>query len=282
LPWYRYHDAGAVMFRKTGAIGRIITLAIAVFVTIAPFYWIFVLSTQDPASSFGEPRFFYHPSFSAFKTVWSDRDFLAATRMSVITGALTVLISLAVSIPAAYILVKRKVRKRSGLLSWLFIAYLFPDFIIALPLYSVLQNMGLYDTSIGLALAYQGFMAPLAMWLLMAFFKAVPDEIGQAAKIDGCSEWATLRRIYLPVVRSGVATVAILVAINVWNEVTIALALTSSNPTLPIVVSSYKGYAALRWDQLSAAILLSVIPVLIFAAFAQKQIVRGLTEGAFN
>ena len=270
------------MLRRTGALGRAITVAIAIFVTVAPFYWIFVLSTQDPASSFGEPRFFYHPIFSAFKTVWLDRDFIAATRMSVITGLLTVLISLAVSIPAAYILVKRKVKRRSGILSWLFIAYLFPDFIIALPLYSVLQNMGLYDTSLGLALAYQGFMAPLAMWLLMAFFTAIPDELGQAAKIDGCSEWATLRRIYLPLVRPGVATVAILVAINVWNEVTIALALTSSNPTLPIVVSSYKGYAALRWDQLSAAVLLSVIPVLIFSTLAQKQIVKGLTEGIFN
>ncbi len=270
------------MFKFISPFAKVIAIAGALIATIAPLYWIFILSTQDPAASFGQPKFFYHPNFSAFSTVWSDRDFIAATRMSIATGLFTVSIALLVTIPAAYILTKRQVRRKSGLLGWFFVAYLFPDFIIALPLYSVLQNMGLYDTAIGLALAYQGFMAPLSMWLLMAFFKTIPEELGQAAKIDGCSEWVTLRRIYLPLIRPGVATVAILVAINVWNEVTISLALTSSNPTVPIVVSAYKGYAALRWDQLSAAILLSVIPVLIFSTLAQKQIVRGLTEGVFN
>ena len=273
--------AGA-MFNFISPFAKGIAIAGALIATIEPLYWIFILSTQDPAASFGRPKFFYYPNFSSFSTVWSDRDFIAATRMSIVTGLLTVSIALLVTIPAAYILTKRQVRRKSGLLGWFFVAYLFPDFIIALPLYSVLQNMGLYDTAIGLALAYQGFMAPLSMWLFMAFFKTIPEELGQAAKIDGCSEWVTLRRIYLPLIRPGVATVAILVAINVWNEVTISLALTSSNPTVPIVVSAYKGYAALRWDQLSAAILLSVIPVLIFSTLAQKQIVKGLTEGVFN
>lgn len=270
------------MRRRSLPLAKAIAVAFALLATVAPLYWIFILSTQDPAASFGKPKFFYRPDFSAFSLVWSDRDFIAATRMSIATGFLTVAISLIVTIPAAYILTKRQVRRKSGLLGWFFVAYLFPDFIIALPLYSVLQNVGLYDTAFGLALAYQGFMAPMSMWLLMAFFKTIPEELGHAAKIDGCSEWATLRRIYLPLIRPGVATVAILVAINVWNEVTISLALTSANPTVPIMVSTYKGYAALRWDQLSAAILLSVIPVLIFSTLAQKQIVRGLTEGSFN
>ena len=273
---------GDDMRRRSLPLAKAIAVAFALLATVAPLYWIFILSTQDPAASFGKPKFFYRPDFSAFSLVWSDRDFIAATRMSIATGFLTVAISLIVTIPAAYILTKRQVRRKSGLLGWFFVAYLFPDFIIALPLYSVLQNVGLYDTAFGLALAYQGFMAPMSMWLLMAFFKTIPEELGHAAKIDGCSEWATLRRIYLPLIRPGVATVAILVAINVWNEVTISLALTSANPTVPIMVSTYKGYAALRWDQLSAAILLSVIPVLIFSTLAQKQIVRGLTEGSFN
>lgn len=251
----------------------------ALILTLFPLYWAFVLATQNPVDSFGAPKIFYVPDFGAFGKVWADRGFVAAILMSLATTAITVTLVLVVVVPAAYILVNRRVRARTGLLGWLFIAYLFPDFLIAIPMYSVLQNVGLYDTALGLALAYQGFMTPLAMWLLIAFFRAVPEELAQAAKIDGCSAWTTLRVICLPLVMPGIATVAILVAVNIWNEVTIALALTSANPTLPIVVASYKGYAAVQWDQLAAAILLSLIPVVAFAVFAQRHIVRGLTAG---
>ncbi|MDR1392918.1 MAG: carbohydrate ABC transporter permease [Bifidobacteriaceae bacterium] len=264
---------------RAGAVARWALLIAAIAAVAFPIYWAFALATQDPVDSFGSPRFFYIPKFDSFATVWSDRGFIRATLMSLATVSLTVALCLAITVPAAYILTRRRVRAQTGLIGWLFVAYLFPDFLIAIPLYAVLQSMRLYDSAPGLALAYQGFMAPLAMWLLLAFFRGVPEELAQAATLDGCSTWATLRRIYLPLTGPGIATVAILVAINVWNEVTVALALTSSNPTLPILVASYKGYAALKWDQLAAASLLSIVPVLIFAVFAQRHIVRGLTAG---
>jgi len=265
--------------RRIGGILRWVFLGLAVVAVLFPLYWTFALATQDPVDSFGTPQFLFVPRFDAFVTVWGDQGFISAALMSLTTTVLTVGLTLAITIPAAYILTRRRVRAQVGLIAWLFVAYLFPDFLIAIPLYAVLQNIGLYDSALGLALAYQGFMAPLAMWLLLAFFRSVPEELAQAATLDGCSAWQTLRRVYLPIVMPGVATVAILVSIQVWNEVTIALALTSSNPTIPIVVASYKGYAALKWDQLAAASLLSMLPVVIFAMFAQRQIVRGLTAG---
>lgn len=247
--------------------------------TVFPLYWTFVLATRDPVDSFGAPQFVFVPEFSAFATVWADQEFVAAALMSVRVAALTVVISLLVAVPAAYILVRRRVRLRVGLLTWLLVAYLLPDFLVAIPFYAIFQNVGLYDSALGLALAYQVFMAPLAVALLVAFFREVPTELAEAAVLDGCTDWATLRHVHLPIVRAGVATVAILIAINVWNEVTIALALTSAHPTIPIAVASYKGYAALKWDQLGAASLLSMVPVIVFAVFAQRHIVRGLTAG---
>lgn len=267
------------MRKYSGSTARWLWTALALVLTLFPVYWTFVLATQDPVDSFGSPKLIYLPDFSAFAEVWADQGFISAVLMSLATATITVVLALVVVVPAAYILATRRVRAQTGLLGWLFIAYLFPDFLIAIPLYSVLQNIGIYDTALGLALAYQGLMTPLAMWLLLAFFRSIPEELAQAAKLDGCSAWSTLRHIYLPLVMPGIATVAILIAVNVWNEVTIALALTSSNPTLPIVVASYKGYAALQWDQLAAATLLSMIPVVIFAVFAQRHIVRGLTAG---
>ncbi|CAN5257013.1 carbohydrate ABC transporter permease [soil metagenome] len=267
------------MARRAGSLAKWIYLAIALIVTIFPLYWVFCIATQDPVKSFGVPRFFFVPDFSAFAVVWNDQGFGPAALMSASTVAITLALTLAVTVPAAYILTRRKVRSSTGLLGWLFVAYLFPDFLVAIPLYSVLQSLGLYDTAPGLAIAYQAATIPLAMWLLLAFFRTVPVELAEAATLDGCSSWMTLRHVYLPLLVPGIATTSIIIAVNVWNEVTIALALTSSHPTIPILASSYKGYAAVHWDQVGAASLLSALPVLLFAVFAQRYIVRGLTAG---
>ncbi len=267
------------MVNRAGRVAKWVYLGIAIVVTLFPLYWIFCIATQDPVKSFGTPTFLFVPDFSAFAVVWSDQGFAQAALMSAATVALTLALTLAVTVPAAYILTRRRIRARTGLLGWLFVAYLFPDFLVAIPLYSVLQSIGLYDSAPGLAIAYQSATIPLAMWLLLAFFQTIPIELSEAATLDGCTSWMTLRHVYFPLVVPGIATTSIILAVNVWNEVTIALALTSSNPTIPILASSYKGYAAVHWDQLGAASLLSALPVLVFAVFAQRYIVRGLTAG---
>jgi len=265
--------------RHLGAVGRWAYLALALVLTVFPLYWTFVIATRPPVASFGTPEFIFEPDFSALVAVWESNGFIQAALMSLGTVLLTVAVTLVITVPAAYILTRRNVRGHVGLVAWLFIAYLFPDFLIAIPMYAILQNVGLFDTPAGLALAYQGFMVPLSMWLLLAFFAAIPDELAQASTLDGCTAWGTLRHIYLPLVVPGIATVAILMAVEIWNEVTIALALTSQNPTVPIVVASFKGYAAMQWDKLGSASLISMVPVIIFAVFAQRYIVRGLTAG---
>ena len=258
---------------------RWLVVLLALLATAFPFYWLFVLSTRDAADALGSPTLFYLPDFSSFVSVWQDSNFIGAALMSTAVTTLTVILSLVVAVPAAYILVRYRFRYRVGLIGWLLAAYLLPDFLVAIPMYGVLQSIGLYDNAVGLAIVYQVFMVPLAMWLLLGFFREVPSEIAEAATIDGCSDFVTLVRVYLPLVMPGVATTAILVGILAWNEVTIALALTIRNPTLPIMVSSFKGYASVAWDQTSEASLMVVVPVFLFALFAQKQIVAGLTQG---
>lgn len=262
-----------------GVIGRRLFLAGALLVTVFPFYWTFVLATRHTVEAFAGPVLFFMPSFDSFVTVWQDQNFVKSMLMSSAVVALSVLIALVVAVPAAFVLTRHRVKSRTGILVWLLIAYLLPDYLIAIPMYAIYQNIGLYDTAIGLAITYQVFMAPLAMWLLLRFFQDVPRELSEAAYIDGCSDWQILWRIYLPIVTPGIATTAILIAMTVWNEVTIALALTTNNPTVSIAVSAYKGYASIKWDQLAAASLFAAIPVVLFALVAQRFIVRGLTAG---
>lgn len=263
----------------TGKTFRWLFIVLAAVATIFPFYWAISLATQSTAESFGKPKFFHAMDFSAFKAVWHDAEFLNSLMMSLMTVLTTVLITLAVTVPAAYVLTRYDVKAKTPLIGWMLIAYLLPDFLVAIPMYALLQNVGLYDTPLGLALAYQVFMTPLAMWLLLQFFDEVPSEIAEAASIDGASTRQVLIRVYLPIVRPGIATTAVLVAIMVWNEVTIALALTLQNTTVPVAVASYKGYASVQWDQLAAASLLAMLPIVVFAMFAQKHIVAGLAAG---
>lgn len=264
---------------RYGTALRWVWILIAVAVTIFPIWWLVMLATQDTAQTTGAPALFFVPRFDAFAEVWSSAAFLDSMGMSLLTVTLTVVIALLIAVPGAYALTRFRLRGRVGLIAWLLICYLLPDFLIALPMYVIYQNIGLYDTAPGLALAYQVFMAPLAMWLMLGFFRDVPEELSEAATLDGCSDWGTLVRVYLPIVRPGIATTAVLIATTVWNEVTIALALTLNNPTVPIEVASYRGYASVEWDTLAAAALIATAPVVLFAVLAQRFIVRGLTAG---
>lgn len=265
--------------RTLAQLTRWLIVVVAVASSFFPFYWLVVLATRDPVEALDSPQLFYRPDFSSFVAVWGDRDFARSMLMSLGVTFLTVLIALLIATPAAYILVRHRIRHRVGLIGWLLVAYLLPDFLVAIPMYGILQTIGLYDTAVGLAMAYQVFMTPLAMWLLLRFFAGIPAELAEAATIDGCTEGVILRRVYLPLAFPGLATTGIIIGTLAWNEVTIALALTIRNPTLPITVASYKGYASIAWDQLAAASLLVTVPVFVFALFAQKQIVSGLTAG---
>jgi multiple sugar transport system permease protein len=148
-------------------------------------------------------------------------------------------------------------------------------------MYVLYQRINLYDTQLGLAIVYQVFLLPFSIWLLRGFFKDVPVELEDAARIDGCSRFQTLRTVYVPLTAPGIAATAILSAIWIWNELTIALALTfESSKTVTVAVAGFRGYASINWGAMSAASIVSIIPMFIFAIIAQRYIVEGLTLGA--
>jgi ABC-type glycerol-3-phosphate transport system permease component len=119
------------------------------------------------------------------------------------------------------------------------------------------------------------------VWLVQSFFLEVPRDLGDAARVDGASDLESLVRIYLPLAGPGIAATAVLVGINMWNEVTIALSLTFEDAkTVPIAVAGFRGYAAIRWQEMAAASVTAVVPMLIFAALAQRYLVKGLSFGA--
>ncbi|MGB9669017.1 MAG: carbohydrate ABC transporter permease [Anaerolineales bacterium] len=227
------------------------------------------------------PVWIFKPTWINYLKIWQTAGFTLAFRNSVIVTLVGVLIALILGVPAAYAMNRISFYGKRALSVWLLLSYMLPEFLFIIPIYVLYQRIGLYDTQIGLALVYQVFLLPFTIWLLRGFFADVPIELEEAARIDGCSRIQTLTRIYLPLTSPGIAATAILTAIWVWNELTIALALTfDSARTVTVAVAGFRGYASINWGSMTAASIVSIIPMFLFAAIAQRYIVEGLTLGA--
>jgi len=255
---------------------------IAIGLTLFPLYWLFLISTKKPVDAFKTPPdLIYIPDFSKYAEIWQQGDFAAAFFNSVIVVGFGVVLALVIAVPAAYAIVRFKIRAGRWLALWLLLAYALPEFLFVIPMFVLYQQIGLFDTQIGLALIYQVFAVPFAVWIIQAFFSEVPHDLGDAARVDGCTEFQSLIRVYLPLAAPGIAATGVLVGIVMWNEVTIALSLTfDDSRTVTIAVAGYRGYAALRWQEMAAASVTAIIPMLVFALVAQRYLVKGLTFGA--
>jgi ABC-type glycerol-3-phosphate transport system permease component len=267
--------------RLTTFIAYAIAL-IATFASLFPLYWLFVISTKTPREAFETPpNLLYVPDFSKYLEIWGSGGFGESFVNSALVVLLGVALTLLAATPAAYAIVRFRIRGGRYVRFWLLLAYTTPEFLFVIPMYVAYQQLGLYDTVIGLAIIYQVFAIPFAIWLIESFLREVPRELGDAARVDGCSELQTLLRVYLPLAAPGLAATSILVGINMWNEVTIALSLTFDDArTVQIAVAGYRGYAAIRWQEMAAASVTAVLPMIIFAGIAQRYIVKGLTFGA--
>ncbi len=253
-----------------------------VLFSLFPVYWVLATSLKSKKDGLANPPLWiFDPTTANYLKLWTHDTFKYTFLNSVIVTIIGVALSLAIAIPTAYALVRMKIRGRNIVGVWLILAYMLPEFLFVLPMFSLYQWTGLYDTHIGLALMYQVHVLPLSIWLLSSFFREINPAIDEAARIEGASNFQILTKIYIPCTLPGMVATAILNAIWIWNELAIALGLTFSKAqTVTLGVTSFRGYAALDWGAMTAASIIAIIPMLIFAIVAQKHIVKGLTLGA--
>jgi ABC-type glycerol-3-phosphate transport system permease component len=267
---------------RPGVVVAYVVAAVATLASLFPLYWLVVISTKVPRDAFKTPPdLLYVPDFSKYLQIWTTAGFADAYLNSIVVVLSGVALALVVATPAAYALVRFRVRGGRWLRLWLLLAYTTPEFLFVIPMYVLYQSVGLYDSTIGLAVIYQVFAIPFAVWLIQSFLGEVPRELADAARVDGATELQTLLRVYLPLAAPGLAATAILVGVNMWNEVTIALSLTFDNAkTVQVAVAGFRGYAAIRWQEMATAAVAAVVPMIVFAGIAQRFIVKGLTFGA--
>ena len=255
---------------------------VGLFITLFPIFWIFTISIKTQRDAFALPPIWvFKPIWSNYIRIWGAAGFAEAFRNSTIIVILGLLITLTLAIPAAYALHRLPFRGKGLFSIWLLMAYMLPEFLFIIPMYVIWQRLNLYDTYLGLVIAYQVILLPYTIWLLKGFFEDIPVELEDAARIDGCTRLQALQKIYLPLAAPGISATAILIGIWIWNEVAFALALTFSDAkTVTIAAAGFRGYASIDWGAITAASTVSIIPMLIFTFFAQKYIVQGLTLGS--
>lgn len=255
---------------------------VALFLTLFPLLWIFTIAIKTKKDAFAMPPVWtFQPVWDHFRGLLANANYMTSFKNSIVITLISVGLAIVLAIPAAYSLNRLKVRGKNAISLLLLLSYMFPEFLFSIPMYVLYQKMGLYDTEIALAITYQCITLPFAIWLLRSFFETVPKDLEDAALIDGCTRFSTLWRIYVPMSAPGIAATAVLSAIWVWNELTMALSLTYSNAqTITVAMAGFRGYASIDWGGMAAGSIVAIIPMLFFAIFAQRYIVEGLTLGA--
>lgn len=258
-------------------------LAAALLLYGFPFLYLLLTSFKTPLDAIAVPP-------SVLPDTWTLDNYVAAlTREgvpaalinSVVTAVISTVLSLILAVPAAYAITRFRTPSGRVFIIAALVTRMVPLIAVGAPLIEVMRTLGLTDTSFGLALAHTTISLPLSIWLMASFFEAVPDELSEAAEVDGCSRLQAMRRVVLPVVSGGLAVTAIFAFLASWNEFLFALLLTSVRAqTTPVVIANFQSQFGLDWGGMTALAAVYSVPVILLTLFLQRQIVAGLTLGA--
>ncbi|MCC7447369.1 MAG: carbohydrate ABC transporter permease [Anaerolineae bacterium] len=257
-------------------------LAIVItFINIAPLIWVFMSGFKTRLEVYTIPPVWIPGTLNLenYQAILDKR--LPQLLNSLIVTVGSTASVLIIAIPAAFALTVFTWKRKSDLEFWILSTRMMPPIAAAIPLYLLIKGVNLYDSQIGLILLYVGFNLSFAIWMSSSFLRQVPKEIYEAALVDGCSWLQVLIRIMVPVAAGGISTVATFTALFCWNELLIALFMTSSNAkTFTVVLTEFQGQTNIVWEVMSAGAAIQIVPVVILTFLVQRYVVAGLTLGA--
>jgi ABC-type glycerol-3-phosphate transport system permease component len=247
-----------------------------------PFVWMLLTSVRQANTIFGGSIFPRKFTIAGYRTAWTSIQFPLHFWNSVWITSVTVIGVLIFATLSGYAFAKLDFPFRNTLFVLLLTTLMMPSTALIIPLYLQLKAFGLLDTQVGLLILYISGSAPFAMLLMRAFFQTLPDELIEAARVDGGSEFTIFRRVILPLTRPGIATVVIFQFLQTWNEFLIANTVLRNTDALPLqpVLFSLMGQYSTDWPALTAGLTLSVIPVVVVYVRMQRQFVAGMMLGA--
>ncbi|WP_454851886.1 carbohydrate ABC transporter permease [Rhizobium binxianense] len=274
------------MARKVSTRRKVIMTAIAWALGILIFFpilWTFLTSFKTEADAVASPPqfLFFHWTTENYGEVQSRSDYLGHFMNSVIISFGSTLIGLAIAIPAAWAMAFSPTKRTKDVLMWMLSTKMMPPVGALIPIYLLFRNSGLLDSRLGLVIVLTLINLPIIVWMLYTYFKEIPGEILEAARMDGASLSKEIIYVLTPMAVPGIASTLLLNIILAWNEAFWTLNLTASKAApLTAFIASYSSPEGLFYAKLSAASTMAIAPILILGWFSQKQLVRGLTFGA--
>ncbi|MCY4010197.1 MAG: carbohydrate ABC transporter permease [Anaerolineaceae bacterium] len=274
------------MSQRTLQPRRLLLYALMLFVLLlylSPYAYLLLTSLKPPADAIAIPPRIIPETFSLDSYIGLSQNpgVSRAFLNSAVIGVLSTVLALLLAVPAAWAVVRNGSRPGRIFLLVALITRMVPYIAIAIPLFALMRNFHLIDSWFAVSLAHTTISLPLAIWLLAGFLEAIPPELEDAARVDGCSRLSALIRVIIPVTTGGILVTAIFCFLASWNEFLYALLLTSVKAkTAPIVIAEFKTQYGLDWGPMTAIGTLYSLPVILFSLFMQRRIVAGMTMGA--
>ena len=261
---------------------RVILSWAAGIIMFFPIFWLILTSFKTELQAISvPPLLFFEPTLENFILVQERSDYFTYAINSVVTSFGATILALLVAIPAAYAMAFWPSKYTKDILLWMLSTKMLPAVGVLMPIYLLVQKAGLLDTRTALVIIFAMINLPIIMWMLFSYFREIPKEILESARMDGATTLEEITRVLLPLSKGGILSTALLSIVLCWNEAFWSINLTASDAgTLTALVASYSSPEGLFWAKLSAVSTLACAPIVVFGWFCQKQLVQGLTFGA--
>jgi len=261
----------------------IVTVAawIVAFLIFFPILYTIITSFKSETEAIAGFNMVPSGTTESYAEVQSQYNYFKPFMNSVILSLGSTLLALLIAVPAAWSMAFSPTRRTKDILMWMLSTKMMPAVAVLFPMYLIFRDLGLLDSRLGLTVMLTMINLPIVVWMLYTYFREIPGEILEAARMDGASLWNEIVHVLTPMALPGIASTMLLNIILAWNEAfwTIRLTATEAAP-LTAFISSFSSPQGLFWAKLSAASTLAIAPILIMGWFSQKQLVRGLTFGA--
>jgi multiple sugar transport system permease protein len=270
--------------QRLGVVLRTLLMLPLLLFVLFPFYWIIITSFKTDLQIQQYSSIFWPEPWTLeqFKTLLTKTPYLVWFRNTVIVAVSSTAVSVALAALAGYALARLKFLGANTLTTVLLITYLLPGSLLFIPLYRILTNLGIINTYAALIATYPTFLMPFATWVMLGYYRSIPEDLEDAAMIDGANRLGAFWRITLPLAAPALLSVTLFAFTNAWNEFLFAFVFITSESlkTLPIGLQLLVFGDIYPWGQLMSASLLMAIPVMIIYTYAQRYLVEGLTAGS--
>lgn len=249
-----------------------------------PFWWVVSGSIKVPQEIIARTPTMFPQSFTLqhYLKLFEASDYPVYLVNSLLVAGVSTLLTLVLAIPASYAFFRLEFPGRGVLYRTILLAYAFPSIVVLIPLFGLFAKVGLIDRLPSLVIVNVAFALPFSIWMLRSFLAGVPKEIEEAAVMDGAPTLTILRRVMIPLIAPGIASVGIYAFVTAWTEYVFAsvLILSDARRTLPVGFSGIIGQYQIDWGLLLAGATVAIVPVITIFALIGRGFVRGLTEGA--